>query len=78
MPENEYSTYTRLYSQLSPEKLAELDCISLQLNSPQPAIMCKQWGNAIAANEDRVSRHLGEIHNVDEAAGRGLDKSRRS
>lgn len=41
MPDNQYSTYKRLYSQLLPEKLAELDCIGLYLNSPEPAIICK-------------------------------------
>ncbi|KAF4415207.1 hypothetical protein FACUT_13594 [Fusarium acutatum] len=42
MPDNEYFDYKRLYSQLSLEKLAELDCIGLHLNSPEPAIICAQ------------------------------------
>ncbi|KAH7208485.1 uncharacterized protein BKA55DRAFT_529764 [Fusarium redolens] len=78
MPDDEYSTYARLYSQLSLEKLAELDHIGLLLNSPEPAIICKQCGYAITADKDRVSRHLGEIHKVDKATRRGLNKLIRS
>ncbi|KAI3573714.1 hypothetical protein IWW34DRAFT_754667 [Fusarium oxysporum f. sp. albedinis] len=74
MPDDEYSTYARLYSQLSLDKLAELDQIGLHLNSLEPAIICKQCGYAITADKDRVCRHLGEIHKVDKAARRGLNK----
>ncbi|SCV61253.1 uncharacterized protein FFFS_15822 [Fusarium fujikuroi] len=78
MPDNEYSTYTRLYSQLSSSELAKLDRLGLHLNSPEPAIICKQCAYAITADRDRVSRHLGEIHNVNKAARRGLNKLIRS
>ncbi|KAH7119368.1 hypothetical protein B0J13DRAFT_403719, partial [Dactylonectria estremocensis] len=56
----------------------KLDRLGLYFNSPEPAIICKECGYAITADKDRVSRHLGEIHQVDKPARRGLNKLVRS
>ncbi|KAH6975859.1 hypothetical protein EDB80DRAFT_757642 [Ilyonectria destructans] len=64
--------------QLSSSQLAKLDRLGLYFNSPEPAIICKECGYAITAGKDRVSRHLGGIHQVDKPARRGLNKLIRS
>ncbi|KAH7147306.1 hypothetical protein DER46DRAFT_470147, partial [Fusarium sp. MPI-SDFR-AT-0072] len=54
--------------------LAKVDQLGLHLNSPEPAIIWKQCSYAITSDKDRISRHLREIHKVNKAAHRGLNK----
>ncbi|KAL6405859.1 hypothetical protein AUP68_10999 [Ilyonectria robusta] len=78
MPTNEHRTHNGPGTQISSSQLTKLDQLGLYFNSPEPAIICKECGYAITADKDRVSRHLGEIHQVDKAARRGLNKLIRS
>ena len=78
MPTDEHRTHTGPGTQLSPSQLAKLSRLNLYFNSPEPAIICKGCGYAITADKGRVSRHLGEIHQFDKLARRGLNKLIRS
>ncbi|KAH6983932.1 hypothetical protein EDB80DRAFT_735847 [Ilyonectria destructans] len=78
MPTDEHRTHTGPGTQISPSQLTKLDRLGLYFNLPEPAIICKECGYAITADKDRVSRHLGEIHQVDKPARRGLNKLVRS
>ncbi|KAI8648060.1 hypothetical protein NCS56_01537500 [Fusarium sp. Ph1] len=78
MPTDEHRTHTGPGTQLSPSQLAKLGRLGLYFNEPEPAIICTGYGYAIIADKDRVSRHLGEIHQFDKPAHRGLNKLIRS
>lgn len=52
--------------------------LGLYCNVPEPAILCIKCGFALKADGDRVSRHLGEKHDVAKSARRGLNSLIRS
>lgn len=66
--------HTRPGIQLSSRSLAKLDRLGLYSNLPEPAIICKECGFAITADKGRVSRYLGENHNVEKSARRRLNQ----
>ncbi|KAH6972614.1 hypothetical protein EDB80DRAFT_628014 [Ilyonectria destructans] len=59
-------------------QLDRLQQLSLHLNHPEPAIICIPCGFALKADGERVSRHLGEAHEVAELAQRCLNSLVRS
>lgn len=62
-----------LWLDLSPDRRKQrLDALGLYLNSPEPAIICRLCRFALKPFGDRVTRHLGEKHDVPKAARRGL------
>lgn len=64
---------------LSPEELQRLAALELYYNeSPEPAIICIRCGYALKPGGDRVSRHLGEKHDVPKPRRRGLNQLVRS
>jgi hypothetical protein len=59
--------------QLSSDQLSKLEGLHLHLNLPEPAIICTLCGYALAVDDDRVGRHLGEKHQVPKGARRKLN-----
>jgi len=57
---------------LLPAQIQWLEGLGLHYNLPEPAIICTHCGFALKADGDRVSRHLGEKHDVSKRARRGL------
>ena len=55
-------------------ELEQLSSLGLHFNQPEPAIICKPCGFALKADQDRVSRHLGERHGLTKRARFGLNK----
>ncbi|PON20041.1 hypothetical protein TGAM01_v211085 [Trichoderma gamsii] len=52
----------------------KLRSFGLYYNQPEPAIICISCGFALKTNTDRVSRHLGEAHEIARKARRGLNR----
>lgn len=59
--------------QLDPAEYSRLEHLQLHFNLPERAIICIPCGYALAADDDRVGRHLGQKHNVSKAARRKLN-----
>ncbi|CZS75062.1 unnamed protein product [Fusarium graminearum] len=58
---------------LSLDQHSWLEKLHLHLNLPEPAIICTLCGYALAADNDRVGRHLGEKHQISKAARQKLN-----
>ena len=59
----------------NPEQLRKLASLGLYYNqSPKPAIICIQCGFALKPGTDRISRHLGEKHNIPKQRRHGLNR----
>ncbi|PNP50512.1 hypothetical protein FNYG_15955 [Fusarium nygamai] len=58
---------------LSLDQHSWLEKLHLHLNLPEPAIICALCGYALAANDDRVGRHLGEKHHISKTARQKLN-----
>ncbi|RKK65963.1 hypothetical protein BFJ69_g15821, partial [Fusarium oxysporum] len=61
------------FIQLDPAEYSRLEHLQLHFNLPERAIICIPCGYALAADDDRVGRHLGQKHNVSKAARRKLN-----
>lgn len=59
-------------------QVGQLATLGLHLNEPEAVIICTVCKYAIQTGADRVSRHLSEKHEVDQAARRGLGAFLRS
>ncbi|PCD22148.1 hypothetical protein AU210_015947 [Fusarium oxysporum f. sp. radicis-cucumerinum] len=58
---------------LTLDQYSWLEKLHLHFNLPEPAIICTLCGYALAANDDRVGRHLGEKHHISKAARQKLN-----
>src|SRR6478609_129667 len=58
---------------LSLDQHSWLEKLHLHFNLPEPAIICTLCGYALAADDDRVGRHLGEKHQISKAARQKLN-----
>lgn len=58
----------------SPKEHEWLLALGLNYNETEPAILCIRYGFALKTDADRVSRHLGEKHDVTRNARWGLNK----
>ena len=58
---------------LSLDQDFRLEKLHLHFNLPEPAIICTLCGYALAADDDRVGRHLGEKHQISKAARQKLN-----
>ncbi|KAK2005291.1 hypothetical protein LZ32DRAFT_546376, partial [Colletotrichum eremochloae] len=51
-----------------------LNALSLCLNTPEPALICRPCGYALKPFREQVSRHLTEKHDVPKSERRGLSR----
>lgn len=58
---------------LNPAQWSWLEKLHLHFNLPEQAIICTRCRYALAVDDDRVGRHLGEKHNVAKGARRKLN-----
>lgn len=58
----------------SSKERERLLALGLYYNEPEPAILCTRCGFALKTDADRVSRHLGEKHDITRKARWGLNK----
>ncbi|KAL5603423.1 hypothetical protein FOVSG1_006173 [Fusarium oxysporum f. sp. vasinfectum] len=58
---------------LSLDQYSRLEKLHLHFNLPEQAIICTLCGYALAADDDRVGRHLGEKHHISKSARRQLN-----
>lgn len=58
----------------SPKERERLLALGLYYNEPELAILCTRCGFALKRDGDRVSRHLGEKHDITRKARWGLNK----
>ncbi|KAF5975170.1 hypothetical protein FBULB1_7526 [Fusarium bulbicola] len=58
---------------LSLDQYSRLERLHLHFNLPEQAIICTLCGYALAADNDRVGRHLGEKHHISKSARRQLN-----
>ncbi|KAI8710743.1 hypothetical protein NCS52_01534000 [Fusarium sp. LHS14.1] len=59
--------------QLSLDQYSRLEKLHLHFNLPEQAIICTLCGYALATDDDRVGRHLGEKHYIPKGARRKLN-----
>lgn len=59
--------------QPSPEQYSRPEKLHLHFNLPELAIICMRCGYAIAVDDDRGGRHLGQKHGVSKGARRNLN-----
>ncbi|PWI64591.1 hypothetical protein PCL_09521 [Purpureocillium lilacinum] len=64
---------TRARTPTSKER-ERLLALGLYYNEPEPAVLCLRCGFALKTGGDRVSRHLGEKHDITRKARWGLNK----
>ncbi|KAJ0127296.1 hypothetical protein HZ326_29602 [Fusarium oxysporum f. sp. albedinis] len=56
-----------------PSLRPSLEKLHLHLNLPEKAVICTRCGYALAVDDDRVGRHLGQKHDVSKGARRKLN-----
>ncbi|KAM5357973.1 hypothetical protein ACJZ2D_015716 [Fusarium nematophilum] len=59
--------------QLSLDQYSRLEKLHLHFNLPEQAIICTLCGYALATDDDRVGRHLGEKHQIAKGARRKIN-----
>jgi hypothetical protein len=59
--------------QLSLEQYFRLEKLHLHLNLPEKAVIYTRYGYALAVDNDRVGRHLGQKHDISKGARRKLN-----